>query len=227
MVRVVPGVVTSRSATARVVLPTGRQPVWPPFARVAETIVAVGRRFPAHVHENAEVLTFVVEGLAAYELPPSPPVSMEPGSLELLASSAEVTHAIRPAQGTSVRWFSLVADLPPEASVPTRAQFDRPTPSGPQADGTVVRRLVGPGARVVSATGLEAEEVAFGPGGTSFRRIGRDRRGLVYAFSGRGRVDGEPIEVGEAALVENASGIALQGNPGFRVALATLPRPPD
>jgi redox-sensitive bicupin YhaK (pirin superfamily) len=223
-VRIVPGVVDSHNVTARLVLPTSQQGAWPPFVRVAESIAAVGRRFPQHAHEAEEVLTFEIEGNASYEIPPSPAVALDPGCLELLASSSKVTHAIRPAGGTSVRWFSLVVSLPAGAAVPTRAQFDRPTASALQADGTVVRRLVGPGARTASACGLEAEEITFGSEGTSFRRVGRDRRGLVYAFAGRGGVDNEPLELGEAALIENASGIALRGARGFRVVVATLPR---
>lgn len=222
--RVVPGVVGSRDTTARMVIPTSQQPTWPPFLRAGENVAVLGRRFAAHAHEGEEVLTFEVEGNATYEIPPSPPVALDPGSLELLASSAKVTHSIRPARGTTIRWFSLVASLPTGATVPTRAQFDRPTASAPQADGTIVRRLVGPGARSSSACGLEADEILFAEDGTAFRRVGRDRKGLVYAFAGRGAVDSEPIELGEAALIENASGIALHGRAGLRVLVATLPR---
>jgi redox-sensitive bicupin YhaK (pirin superfamily) len=207
------------------VIPSSAQGVWAPFERVGEIVATLGRRFPPHSHEAEEVLTYMVEGLASYELPPGPPTALEPGAVGLLVSSAKVVHTLKPSRGTTIRWFSLVADLPAGAAVPTRAQFDRPATSAPQADGSVTRRLVGPAASVTSAMGLEVEEVGFVTAGTSFRRIGHERRGVVYALSGRGDVDGQAIEIGEAALVENVSGIALRGSTGFRSLVATVPKP--
>ncbi len=225
-VRVVPGEIGAKDATTRTVIPTVVQPRWPPLERVAETIATPRRRFPPHRHEGAEVLTYVIEGLGSYEFGPDPPVPVLPGAVKLLTAPTSVSHAVNPGSGQTVRWFSVVAALPDgTASVP-RLQSGRAEETGVRPDGTNVQRLVGPKVAIRSAIGLECEAITFLSDGTSFQRVGHDSVALCYALSGRGMVDGEALEGGEAALVENAAGIALQGQPGFHVVFVRVPRGP-
>jgi hypothetical protein len=84
--------------------------------------------------------------------------------------------------------------------------------------------LVGSGSTIKSAVGLEAESIEFRSGGAAFRKVGRDRLAVCYALSGRGAVDNQPLDGGEAALVEDAAGIALQTRAGVHVVLVSVPR---
>ncbi len=206
------------------VIPTPTQGPWAPFDRVGEVVVTVGRKFAPHAHQAQEVLTYVVEGFASYAPETGPVQSMRPGSVLLLTSPSRTSHSVNPSRGATVRWFAVVVDLPGSSAKNITIQTDTPIAAAPDPDGTVVRRLVGPGTKVTSSAGLSCEEVLFADEGTSFRRVGHDRRGVVYALAGRGQVDGEILEVGEAALVEDAAGLALHGRPGFRVLLVTAPR---
>jgi redox-sensitive bicupin YhaK (pirin superfamily) len=224
-IRVVPGEIGSKDVTTRVILPTAAQPRWPPFERVAETIATPRRPFPPHRHENAEVLTYVIEGSASYAFGPGAPEPLEPGSTKLLTASANVSHAINPGKGQTVRWFSLVASLPPGVAPATRLQSGRGTSTEIQPDGTILHQLVGPHAGLPSAAGLECEVVRFVQQGTAFRRVGHERVAVIYALAGPGFVDNSPLDEGEAALVNDAAGVALQGESGFHVILATAPRP--
>lgn len=218
-----PGEVDATDATTRTVIPTSTQASWPPLTRVGEIIATLGRKFPPHPHTAEEVLTYVMEGFAAYEVPPSPPQALRPGSVVLLTTPGRTVHSINPARGASIRWFSLVTELPDRAASAMRIQSALPTPTALQPDRTVVRRLTGEGASITSAAGLECEETRFGDRGTSFRRVGHDRRGVVYALTGHGEVDNQTLDVGEAALVEHAAGLSLHGQAGFHVLVATIP----
>jgi hypothetical protein len=92
------------------------------------------------------------------------------------------------------------------------------------AFGTILRRIAGPGTTLRSSVGIESEAIEFRSTGATFRKVGHDRVAICYALSGRGRVDDQVVEGGEAALVEQAAGIALHGQAGFRIVLVHAPR---
>jgi redox-sensitive bicupin YhaK (pirin superfamily) len=224
-IRIVQGEIDTKDVTTRVILPTVTQPRWPPFERVAETIATPRRPFPPHRHEKAEVLTYVIEGSAFYAYGPSTPEPLGPGSTRLLTAPTGVSHAINPGKGQTVRWFSIVATLTPGAAPSTRLQSGSAIHTEIQPDGTVLEQLVGPRASLTSAAGLECEVVRFVQEGTAFRRVGHGRIAVIYALSGPGSVDNDPLDAGEAALVDEAAGVALKGAPGFQVIFSTAPRP--
>ncbi len=223
--RLVPGEVQARNATTRMVMPTSTQPAWAPFERVGEVLVTTAREFPSHAHQRQEVLTYMVEGFAIYEREEESPQRLLPGAIRLLTSHGKSTHRIKPERGGPIRWFSVVVGLPKGAEDEVRLQIGRSTPEGVPGEGAIVRPLVGPRAKISSARGLESTDVEFMESGTTFQKVGHDRRGVVYALSGRGMIDSQALDVGEGVLVENAAGIAIQGLPGFRVVLSTMPRP--
>jgi redox-sensitive bicupin YhaK (pirin superfamily) len=223
-VRVVPGVVETRNTTTRLVIPTPSQPAWLPFTRVGETVVNRGREFAPHAHESEEVLTYVTEGLATYQMEPGGIAQLRPGHARLLTTPGRTEHRISPGRGGPIRWFNLVVQLPEGSRGPFRLQTSEP-PTAPTYDqNALVHRIVGEGSSMASAAGLACAEITFVESSTSFLGVGHDRRGLVYSLAGRGKVDGVSVETGEAALVEGAAGVAVQGTPGLRVIVATAPR---
>jgi len=224
MIRVVPGEIDARQLTTRLVLPTTAQPAWPPFRRVSESIANRERHLPAHAHEGEEVLTYVTEGVAAYQVDAGSAELVPSGGARLLIAPSRVGHRVSPGPGGTVRWFNLVVALPPgTAGAPRKLALpESPTPR--EEDNVSVRSLVGPGAPMASLGGLECDELSFSEESTTFRKVGRERRAVVYALSGRGAVDQQPIEAGEAAFVEGVPGTAVRGTPGFRTVLATAPR---
>jgi redox-sensitive bicupin YhaK (pirin superfamily) len=223
-IRVIRGEIGAKDVTTRTVIPTAALARWPPFERVAETIATPRRPFPPHRHHGVEVLTYVIEGSASYVYGPGPPDPLVPGSTRLLTASTPVSHAINPGKGQTVRWFAVVATLLAGVTLPTRLQVGRADPTGLQPDGTILRRLVGPGATLSSSVGLIGEAVEFRSEGTTFRKVGHDRVAVCYALSGRGRVDNEILDGGEAALIDQSAGFALEGQAGFRAVLIDAPR---
>lgn len=222
-VRVAPGELDSSIVTTRLLVPTAAQPSWSPFQRVAESIANRARQLPTHAHERVEVLTYVTEGFATYQLEAGTPESMQRGGGRLLTTPGRVTHRISPAHGGAVRWFNLVLSLPmPTAGAPRLQQIGPDAPT--VEEGPVrIRPIVGPQAPMSSSAGFECQEIQFRSEGTTFSRIGTDRRSLFYATSGRGSVAQQPVEAGEVAFIEGMPGISIQGDGGFSGILAIAP----
>jgi redox-sensitive bicupin YhaK (pirin superfamily) len=223
-VKIVAGEISAKDATTRTVVPTAGGSKLPPFERVAETIATPRRRFPPHRHEGVEVLTYVIEGSGLQEYGSDAPVSVRAGSTSLLSATASVAHSMNPGIGQTMRWFAILSTLPSGRGGSNRVQSGLVEPSAVLSDGTVVRRLVGPGALTTSAMGLECEEIEFRSTGAAFRRVGRDRVGIFYAITGTGQVDGAPLDAGEAALAEDVSGVGIQGRSGLHLMFASAPR---
>lgn len=223
-IRVVTGEIEAKDVTTRVALPTRTQSSWPPFERVAETIATARRPFPAHQHSGVEVLTYVIEGAASYEFGSAAPRPLTADSTMLLTAPTALSHAVKPGTGHTVRWFSLVTTLPPGSNSPARLQSGRADPRRGPAEGTIVRQLIGSGTAITSAVGLEGVAIQFESDATAFQKVGHERTAVCYALTGRGRIDSEVLEGGEAAFVDDAAGVAIQGRPGFHVVLMHAPR---
>ncbi len=223
-IRVVPGEISTKGATTRTVIPTTAQPRWPPLERVAERIATARRPFPPHRHEGVEVFTYIVEGSASHHFGSAPPTTLVAGSTALITAPTAISHAINPGVGQTVRWFAAVATLPAGKAPLPRLQSGRVEETGVQPEGTILHRLVGPGAPLTSSMGLECVAIEFRSTGTSFQKVGHDRVAVCYALGGRGSIDNQPFEGGEAALVEDAAAVAIDGQRGLRVVLLSARR---
>jgi redox-sensitive bicupin YhaK (pirin superfamily) len=226
-VRVVAGEIDSRLVSTRLVLPTSTQPVWPPYRRVSEATASRGRQLPAHAHTGEEVLTYVTEGYAAYQLGDDPAELLPQGSARLLTAPTKASHRVSPAQGGAIRWFNLVVELPATAGPSVRVQSVPASSPMTEIDTVEVRPLIGGSAPMTSAAGVECQELIFTHDSATIPRIGTHRRAVVYALAGRGSVDQQTLVGGEAALIQGLAGVAIHGSLGFRAILATAPGPTD
>lgn len=224
--RIVAGEIESGQVTTRLMIPTSTQPVWPPFHRVAEGIASRERHLPSHAHDREDVVTYLIEGFASYQLEGKPPERLSPGSARLLTAASRCLHEVSPLEGHSIRWFNLVVGLPPSFDGPNRLQAAGSGSPKAVVDEVEVCRLTGPTGPMRAASGLECEMLTFPEESTTFRRVGAGRRAIVYALAGHGLVDERPIEVGEMALVDGAPALSVGGTPGFQVVFAVAGVPP-
>jgi redox-sensitive bicupin YhaK (pirin superfamily) len=222
-VRVFPGEIENGVVTTRRLVPSTGQPSWSPFQRVTESIANRGRQLPSHTHEREEVLTYVTEGFASYQLEGGTVEPLPRGSARLLTAPGQVSHRVGPAKGGAIRWFNLVVALPAGSADSPRLQSMGPESPSVEEDTVQVRPILGPGAPMTSVSGLACQELQFTGEGTTFRQVGANRRAVVYALSGRGAVDRKEMEGGEAALIEGMQGVAVEGHGGFCVIVATAP----
>jgi redox-sensitive bicupin YhaK (pirin superfamily) len=218
--------VDSGDVSTRVLLPRPDQPAWLPFKRVAETIPRSTLSGATHPHAAEEVLVYVLEGATRHADADGHQVDLHKGSVLLLTALSRTSHEILYEPGHAQHWVSLVVDAsssPPGES--THLQQEPVGASGAGSDGLIRRPLVGPSSPVRSSVGLEAWDLEFQDGGTAFPKVGRNRRGVLYALTGEGRVENRPVAGGKGVLVAQSSGFTLTGDAGFRVILATAPAP--
>lgn len=223
---IVPGQVEADDITARLLFPTARQGPWLPFERFAETMATSRKKAGLHPHQAEEVVVYVLEGYVGHEYDGGNYESLTDGSVVVLTAHEEIRHELVMEKGRTARWLSIVLRVPWHTEPPPTSILIRTAGDAVEgSDGTVQRAVVGPLARAEAFTGLEFTDISFAKEGTGFFRIGRDRRSVAYVLGGSGTIGGKHVEPGDGALLENASGIAIHGSPGYRVALATVPRP--
>lgn len=211
----------------RLLIPTARQGPFLPFERFAESVAAHRMSFGLHPHVAEEVLTYVLQGYVHHEDAEGHHATLTTGSVLLLTAHREFRHEItlQPrAEAHDARWLSLVLRLSwhteaPETSVQVREAGDRVQ----AGDGTSRWPVVGPQARAESAIGLECTHICFDEGAAVSVPLSLGRRGIAYVLEGSGRIERREVAAGEGILFENAPSVALEGPPGFRVFLASVP----
>jgi redox-sensitive bicupin YhaK (pirin superfamily) len=179
-----------------------------------------------HSHVGEEVFAYVLEGYIEHEDGSGNHASLTQGSLLALTARDEIRHALRMERGRTARWLSIVVQMPARTQAPS-APLQVMTPERPPvgSDGTVRTALVGSNGPARTSAGLELTDIGFVKEATAFLRVGRDRRGIAYVLSGIGSVEDHGLEPGHGVLLENMSGLSLHGEAGYRVALASVPRP--
>ena len=211
----------------RLLFPTARQGPFLPFERFADSVATHRETFGLHAHVAEEVVAYVLQGYVHHEDAAGHHVDLPTGSVLVLTAHREFLHelTLQPrAEAHDARWLSLVLRLPwhtepPETSVQVKEAGDRVV----AGDGTSRWPVVGPLARADSAIGLEATHICFDEAASISVPLDSGRRGFAYVFEGRGRIERTDVGAGHGILLENAPSVALEGPPGFRVFLASVP----
>ena len=211
--------------SGRVLFPSLAQGAWTPFVRFAETVTTGGEREgEGHSHRHEEVLGYVLEGHVDHEDGAGHRTALGPGAAVLFTAPEEARHNLVPRSTARARWLSVVVQCPPTLGAPGPRVQVAPGPFPTRAgEGTVERHLVGPGGPITSSAGFECTEVEFRTPGRCVCPVGQDRRTVAYVFEGTGSVDGQPLENGTGALLEAVADVALRGEAGTRVLLASAP----
>ena len=224
--RVVASRMDLEDVSGRVLFPTPRVGPWIPFVRFAETVTTgAGDDSEGHSHKREEVLNYIVEGRVEYEDDVRRRSVLEQGAVVLLTAREEAHHNLMTRPSPRSRWLSVIVRVPTNlGGAPHAVQIaTAPTPHQPEG-GPVERRLVGRGAPIVSASGLECVDLEFSEKGRCRCPVGDGRRAVAYAYDGSGSVDGQVVEAGAGALIEDVNEVTVEAGAGTRVFLASAPR---
>src|SRR5213593_2873787 len=226
--KIVQGEIDASDKTTSLLLPNRDQGPWLPIERFAETMTTSRTKLGRHPHQAEEVLIYMVEGEVDHVDGSGRRDALTPGSVAVLTAHEEISHDLEMLEGKRARWLSVVIRLswhtePPPTSIQIKMAGDPAEGS----DGTVQRPVVGPLARADASSGLECTDIEFARKATGFFRIGRNRRAVAYVLAGSGMIDDVPIKSGSWALLENMSAVAIGGSPGYRIVLASVPRPAE
>ena len=225
---IVRGEIDASDRTTSLLFPNRDQGPWLPFERFAETMTTARTKIERHNHQAEEVFVYVLDGEIQHIDGTGRHDDLAPGSIAVLTAHEQMSHEMVAVQGKRARWLSIVVRLPWHTDPPpTSLQVKGPADAKKAADGSVQRPVVGPLARADAFSGLELVDLEFAKTGTGFFRIGRDRRGVAYVLEGSGTINNAKVDPGSGVLLENISGVAIGGPPGYRVALATVPLPAE
>jgi len=215
--------------SGRVLFPAPQMGPWLPFVRFAETLTTgTGDAADSHAHRAEEVMSYVVEGRVEYVDDREQSTLLDPGAVVLLTAREESRHNLIARPHPRARWLSTIVRAPPAPGEPgRRVQVGTARSPAPSADGVVERRLVGPGAPVDSAVGLECADLEFLRPGRCTCRLGPERRAVAYVYEGSAAVDGRPVATGSGALIERMEAVAVEATAGTRLLLASAPRSPS
>jgi redox-sensitive bicupin YhaK (pirin superfamily) len=213
--------------SGRVLFPTPMQGPWLPFQRFADTITRGSGDDPeGHTHLGEEVLNYVVAGRVDYEDNTGHRSVLEAGSFELLTAREETRHKLTGQAGArGTRWLSVVVRCRPTPEGPShRFQVVTRLTAIQSGDATVGRLLVGPDAPAESGAELECTDIEFRREGNCTYPVGAGRRVVAYVYEGSGSIEGQLIDSGIGALMENTRRFSIQARAGTRVLLASAPR---
>jgi redox-sensitive bicupin YhaK (pirin superfamily) len=210
-------------------MPTAEQAPFPPFDRFADTVAKARVERGLHPHLAEEVVAYVLDGQVHHEDDSGHHTVLRPGMVLLITAHEEVRHdlTMQPSQeGRGARWLSMVLRLPWHTQAPVTSLQMKEAGDPIDRTTTVIERpIVGSRARADSALGLECSEFEFTGEAETAIPLGRGKRGVAYVLQGSGRIEKEPVEVGTGATFEDIQRLAVHGSPGFRLFLASVPRP--
>jgi redox-sensitive bicupin YhaK (pirin superfamily) len=213
--------------SSRLLFPTPQQGPWLPFRRYAETIATSRKKPGPHSHNRELVAVYVLEGNVDHEDGRRERTSLASGDVLTLTAGQETEHQLMIGKGRTASWVSLVLALPSTTAATWNVARLRPVRPPPAADGTIQTDLVGGTTGIRAETGLNWTEIEFVQEGTSFVHVGNERRAVAYVLRGPGSIENQSTDTGVGMMMEGVAGVALTGEPGFRVLLASVPCPGD
>jgi redox-sensitive bicupin YhaK (pirin superfamily) len=194
-----------------------------PLRVINDDHIAAGRGFGTHGHRDMEILTYVLEGAVAHKDSMGNGSTIRPGDVQRMSAGRGVLHSEFNPQadrGTHLLQIWIEPDvhgIEPEYEEKRFDEADKrgrlrlvASPDG--QDGSVrihqdVRLYVG------LLDGDESAAVALAPG----------RRAWVHVARGSVTLNGQALQAGDAAAVEDESGIALSDGDGAEVLVFDLP----
>ena len=168
---------------------------------------------------------YLIEGAVEHADESGGRVGMAEGSVLVLTAPGETRHELTMRAGRSARWLGIVLGLTNLPKKPTSSiLFGPAAPPRETPEGTIERTVLTSDGSPRSSTGLALHDIMFPEAGTRFLPVGHDREGVAYVLAGSGNMDSHRARPGEGAVLDGVAGVALTGEPGFRVILATAPR---
>jgi quercetin 2,3-dioxygenase len=212
--------------SGRVLFPSPVQGPWLPFLRFAETATTGAQDDSGvHSHQGEEVLNYILEGRVEYEDDVGQRSLLDPGAIVLLTARTEAHHNLTAKPPPRSRWLSVVVQYPLGVGAARHpVQIASKPNASRESEGSVERRLVGPGAPIASASGLECLEIQFREAGQCVCPIGPERRAVAYLFEGSGSIDGLRVDAGAGVLTENSRELEFRCTSASRLFIVTASR---
>ena len=182
---------------------------WGNLRVINEDRVAPGRGFGRHSHRDMEIISYVLSGELAHQDNLGNVKGIPPGDVQRMSAGTGVTHSeFNHAEGETTHFLQIwiepnVIGIPPS--------YEQKTIPAEQKRGTL-RLVASPDGAQGSVT-IHADAAVyaglFDGSETAELPLRPTRKGYVHLIRGSLDVNGQPIESGDAALLEGESRIVL------------------
>ena len=176
-----------------------------------------GGGFPDHPHRGFEAITYLFDGGMKHADNLGNVGTIHAGGAQRFTAGRGLVHSEFPdgrAHGIQL-WINLAKAL--KAVDPAYRQVEADEIPEVTENGVSIRTIVGESGAISLHTDVEYLEIRMAGDSKLQRALPSDFRGFIYAVEGQANIDGEPLNSGEAAFIENQSQIALQSSEGGRL----------
>jgi len=195
---------------------------WGNLRVINEDRIAPGTGFGTHGHRDMEIISYVLSGELAHQDSLGNVKGIPPGDVQRMSAGTGVMHSeFNQAQGQATHFLQIWIEPNLRGMAPSYEQI-----TVPEADKHGALRLVaspagGPGVLRIHADaslyaglfdGAEAATLAIDP----------TRKAYVHLVRGVLRINGTPLQAGDAALLEGEAQIRLEGGSDAEVLLFDL-----
>jgi len=189
---------------------------------INDDIVEPGQGFGTHGHQDAEILTYVIEGQLEHKDSMGNGSIIEPGRLQYMSAGTGVTHSeFNPSRKERVHLLQIWILPDGSGGEPRYAEHSLP-PSTPPNSLT----LLFAGKARAGATEIRADADVYlgrlGAGGKVVHRTSPTRGVWIHVFQGSLAVGGTKLAAGDGAAVEDAEALAIESADGAEFLLFDL-----
>lgn len=189
---------------------------------VNEDRVAPGGGFPRHPHRDMEILSYVLDGALEHKDSMGNGSVIKPGELQRMSAGTGVTHSEKNASDDEPVHFLQIWLLPERAGLAPGYEQKRFAPEELRGALKVIASRDGRDGSVTVHQDVVLSAGRFTEGESATYRVAEGRGVFVHVARGRARVNGTPLETGDAASVTDVASITIEGVADAEVLLFDL-----
>jgi quercetin 2,3-dioxygenase len=172
-----------------------------------------GHGFPMHPHREMEIISYVLEGALEHEDTMGQRAVLRPGEVQVISAGTGMAHSeYNPSPETLVHFLQIWI-IPQRRGVAPRYQQR----DFPDAERQGRLRLVASGSGRDGSLSIyqdaEVYATVLGPGETASLPLAPGRHAWVHVARGALRLNGERLEAGDGAALDDEAELTLTGEP--------------
>lgn len=190
---------------------------------INEDRVAPGQGFGSHPHRDMEIISIVLAGELEHQDSLGNQTRIKPGEVQRMTAGTGVVHSERNPLPATPAHFLQIWILPAQRGLPP--SYDQKL--FPEAERHGVLRLVAsPDGRDGSIT-IHQDASLFlatlADGGQVVHELAGDRKAYLQVLRGKALLEGQPLEAGDGARIQDQRSVRIEGARDAEVLLFDLP----
>jgi hypothetical protein len=178
---------------------------------INEDRVQPGQGFGTHGHQDMEIISYVLEGALQHRDSMGTGTVIRPGEVQRMSAGTGVRHSEFNASSSELVHFLQIWLLPSRPGI--EPGYEQKAFSPQQKEGRLCL-VASPDGRAGSVT-VHSDALVyagvFGPGASAELPLGQGRHAWVQLVRGKARVDGQLLEAGDGAALDELPAVRIEG----------------